>query len=63
MYPRRRHSGDGVGRNEDRNVFESVLLLDGYAGTSKLLPVSKSKVIYILYPIREDRVSLSVPLL
>jgi hypothetical protein len=40
-------SGDGgVG---DCAVFEGVPLLDGCAGTSKLLSISKSKVIYILY--------------
>ena len=43
-------SGDGgVGRDEDCDVFEGVSLLDGCTGTSKLLSISKSKAIYILY--------------
>jgi hypothetical protein len=42
-------SGDGgVGRDEDCDVFEGVPLLDGCAGTSKLLSIGKSKAIYIL---------------
>jgi hypothetical protein len=31
-----------------------ALLLDGCAGTSKLLSISKSKVIYILWPIKTE---------
>ena len=45
--------GGGIGGNDDCDVFESVLL-DGCAGTSKLLPISKSKVVYILYPMKDD---------
>jgi hypothetical protein len=45
--------GIGIRRNDDCDVFESVLL-DGCAGTSKLLPISKSKVVYILYPMKDD---------
>jgi hypothetical protein len=46
--------GGGVGRDEDCDLFEGVLLLDRCAGTSKPLSVSKSKAIYILYPIKGD---------
>ena len=47
-------SGDGgVGRDEDCDIFEGVPLLDGCAGTSKLLSISKSKAIYILYRLRK----------
>jgi hypothetical protein len=46
-------SDGGVGRDEDCDVFEGVPLLNGCAGTSKLLSISISKAIYILYRIKK----------